>query len=87
MPVGVQVSDNETVINSVPSFFERLGGVLESTPKRTMANYFMWRVVLTTSGTQTMELRKRKLEFYKAVYGLQGEEPRWKECIQFSSER
>lgn len=87
MPHGLQVYENETVINSVPTFFEQLGGVLESTPKRTIANYFMWRVVLTTSGTQTNELRQRKLEFYKTVYGLQGEEPRWKECIQFSSER
>lgn len=87
MPYGLQVYDNETVINSVPSFFEKLGGVLESTPRRTIANYFMWRVVLTTSGTLTNELRQRKLEFYKTVYGLQGEEPRWKECIQFSSER
>lgn len=87
LPEGLHVAENETVINSVPSFFEQLGDVLESTSKRTMANYFMWRVVLTTSGTMTTELRKRKLEFYKAVYGLQGEEPRWKECIQFSSER
>lgn len=87
MPSAVQVDENEIVINSVPRFFEHLGEVLNSTPKRTMANYMLWRAVLTTSGTLTTELRQRKLEFYKAVYGLISEEPRWKECIQFSSER
>lgn len=87
MPAALQVDENEIVINSVPSFFEKLGDVIGSTPKRTIANYFMWRVVLTTSGTLTTELRKRKLEFYKVVYGLISEEPRWKECIQFTSEK
>lgn len=81
------MDENEIVINSVPSFFENLGDVIASTPKRTIANYFLWRVVLTTSGTLTNELRKRKLEFYKVVYGLQGEQPRWQECIQFTSEK
>lgn len=87
LPNGLDVAENEIVINSVPKFFEQLGNVLSSAKKRTIANYLLWRVVLTTSGTLTNELRKRKLEFYKAVYGLQGEEPRWKECIQYSSER
>lgn len=87
LPSKVQVTEDEIVINSVPTFFEKLGDIINSTPKRAIANYFLWRVILTTSGTLTPELRQRKLEFYKAVYGLQGEEPRWKECIQFSSER
>lgn len=85
LPYGLEVYENETVINTVPSFFEELESVLNSTSKRTMSNYFLWRVVLLTSGTLTDQLRKRKLEYYKTVYGLQGEEPRWKECIQFTS--
>lgn len=87
LPNGLEVFENETVINSVPSFFEELESVLNSTSKRAMANYFLWRVVLLTSGTLTDELRKRKLEYYKTVYGLQGEEPRWKECIAYTSYR
>lgn len=87
LPHGLDVQEDEVVINSVPTFFEQLDEVLASTTKRTMANYFLWRVVLTTSGTLTEQLRKRKLEYYKAVYGLQGQEERWKECVQFTSIR
>lgn len=87
MPFGLQVAENETVINTVPAFFEKLGDVLNSTPKRTMANYLLWRAVLTTSGSLTADLLKPKLEFYKAVYGLQGQQPRWKECIQLTSDQ
>lgn len=85
LPTGLQVTETEIAINSVPLYFEQLGDVLNSTSNRTISNYLLWRAVLTTSGTLTTELRQLKLAFYKAVYGLQGEEARWKECIQFTS--
>lgn len=87
LPSNLQVDENEILSNTVPTFFEKLGDILNETPKRTMANYFLWRIILATSGTLTTELRSHKLQFYKTVYGLQGEQPRWKECIQFSSDR
>lgn len=87
MPAGVTIDEDEIVINSVPEFFEKLNSILEETPHRTIANYFMWRVVLSTSGTLTNELRQRKLAYFTTLYGQLGEEPRWKECIQFSSDK
>lgn len=87
LPQDLTVYGNETVINAVPEFFKQLETVLSSTSKRTVANYFLWRIVLATSGTLTNQLRQRKLEYFKAVYGLQGEEARWKECVQFTSIR
>lgn len=85
LPTGLQVNETEIAINSVPMYFEQLEMILNTTTKRTMANYLQWRTVAATSGTLTNELRKLKLDFYKAVYGLQGEELRWKECIQYTS--
>lgn len=85
LPTGLDVNENEIVTNSVPTYFKQLENILNTTSKRTIANYLLWRAVLTTSGTLTSQLRQRKLEFYKVVYGLQGEEQRWKECIQFTS--
>lgn len=87
LPNGLQVDENEVINNAVPTFFEKLGDVLNSTSNRAMANYFLWRVVLTTSGTLTQQLRDSKLDFYKAVYGLQSQEERWKECITYTSVR
>lgn len=87
LPHGLDVDENEVVINSVPTFFEKLGDVLHSTSKRAMANYFLWRIVLSTSGTQNEQLRDHKLKFYKDVYGLQSKEERWKECISFTADR
>lgn len=47
LPRGLQIDDNEQIVVSAPAYFEHLGKLLERTPKRTIANYMMWRVVLT----------------------------------------
>lgn len=85
LPSGLKVNENEIAINSVPNYFEQLENILNTTTKRAMANYLLWRAVLATSGTLTNQLRELKLEFYKTVYGIQSQEVRWKECIQYTS--
>lgn len=87
LPNGLSVDENEVVTNSAPKFFEKLGNVLASTPKRTIANYILWRIVAITSGTQTEQLRDLKFQYYKVVYGLADKEERWKECITYTATR
>lgn len=87
LPDNVQVDENEVVIVSVPSFFEKLGDVIHSVPKRTLANYFGWRIVLATSGTLTDELRRRKILYFSSINGQREEEPRWKECASYTSSK
>lgn len=43
------VTSNETVINFVPEFFEQLDDTLRTTSPRALANYLLWRAVLTMS--------------------------------------
>lgn len=40
-----QIDQNETVIVLDKSYLQRLGSIMELTPKRTIANYFAWRLV------------------------------------------
>lgn len=85
LPKGLNVDENEVIIVSVPSFFDALGPLLENTPKRTIANYMMWRITVFSSFFLTEELRKRQLVYSTAVSGKQEQEPRWKECIDITS--
>lgn len=87
LPESVQVDETERINVDVPSFFEKLGDVINGASKRTLANYFMWREVLTVSGTLTNELFKEKIAFYTAISGQQTELPRWKECTLFTLEK
>jgi predicted metalloendopeptidase len=85
LPPNIKVNENETIIVSVPSFMTELGKLLEITPKRTIANYVMWRITGFSSFFLTDELRKRQLQYSTVLSGKQDEEPRWKECIDIVS--
>lgn len=85
LPTTLQINENEVIIVSVPAYFDKLGELLAKTPRRTIANYMMWRITAFSSFFMTEELRKRQLQYSTAVSGKQEQEPRWKECIDISS--
>lgn len=87
LPEGLKVDENEVIVVSVPSYFDALGKLLEKTPKKTIANYVMWRITAFSSFFLTEELRKRQLQYSTALSGKQEQEPRWKECIDITSGR
>ncbi|XP_053693911.1 neprilysin-2-like isoform X1 [Sabethes cyaneus] len=82
---GITIDENEVIIVSVPNFMEQLGPLLQNTPKRTMANYVMWRISGFSSFFLTEKLRKRQLQYSTALSGKQEQEPRWKECVDITS--
>ncbi|XP_038121738.1 neprilysin-2 isoform X1 [Culex quinquefasciatus] len=82
---GIAIDENEVIIVSVPAFMEQLGPLLQNTPKRTMANYVMWRISGFSSFFLTEKLRKRQLQYSTALSGKQEQEPRWKECVDITS--
>lgn len=84
-PTELQIDEHEIISVSVPSYFEKLGKVLAQTPKRTIANYVIWRITGFSSFFLTEELRKRQLQYSTAISGKQEQEPRWKECIDIAS--
>lgn len=83
----VQVDENERVINDVPTFFKSLGEILQSTPKRVIANYFMGQIALSSSDVLTDEIREKRLVYRKIRLGQLIDEPRWKECVRFASSK
>ncbi|CAH1722964.1 unnamed protein product [Chironomus riparius] len=85
LPPVSQVTEDEVIIISVISFFDELGPLLAKTPKRTLANYVMWRITGFSSYFLTEQLRKRQLQYSTAISGKQEQEPRWKECIDLAS--
>lgn len=87
LPEGLAIDENEIIVVSVPTYFEELGKLLEQTPKRTIANYLMWRLTAFSSFFLTENLRNRQLIYSTALSGKQEQEPRWKECIDITSGR
>ncbi|XP_058117957.1 neprilysin-2-like [Anopheles ziemanni] len=84
---GTVIDENEVINLAVPKFMEKLGPLLQNTPKRVMANYVMWRISGFSSFFLTEKLRKRQLQYSTAISGKQEQEPRWKECVDIISGR
>ena len=82
----VQVDDSETIIVDVPSFLTKLSDLLASTPPSVQANYLMWRAAASSMSYLTEEADKVRLRFSKALTGRSAEPPRWKRCVEETSE-
>jgi neprilysin len=85
LPKEVQIKDDEVINVSVKSFFKDLGQILENTPKRTMANYAMWRITKISTYFLSENFRKRRLEYFTDVNGVQDLNLRWRECVEFTT--
>ncbi|KAJ9599169.1 hypothetical protein L9F63_010346 [Diploptera punctata] len=81
LPEHVQITEEEVIVVSVPSFIKGLETLMEQTPRRVLANYVMSRVAGASVNYLTEELRNRQLEFSTALSGRTERESRWKECI------
>ncbi|KAL7013332.1 hypothetical protein ACKWTF_015336 [Chironomus riparius] len=86
MPEVSKVTEDEIINVNEPRFFDALGSLLKTTPKRTIANYIFWIVTESLSTYLTEEVRRRTLQYTKVLNGKQQDELRWKECIKLASE-
>lgn len=85
LPEGINVTDDDIITVTVPSFFAKLATLLEETPKRTIANYLIWRVTVFSTYFMSSELRKRNLAYFTAISGKTEDEARWKECVDLTT--
>lgn len=78
----VHIDENEVIIVVDKEFLRQLGDFMKSTPKRNIANYFAWRVVLFGSTLLNDDLYQRNRQFYdkSAIDSKQ----RLIECVKFT---
>lgn len=60
-----QIDENEVIIVVDKNYLHQLNGLLQSTPNRTIANYFAWRLVQFTSDFLNDDLHQRKRQYFK----------------------
>lgn len=85
LPPTVQITKDEIIVNSVPSYIEGLEKLLTNTPKRVLANYLGWRAASASVSYLTEALRRRQLQYSTVLSGKTEREPRWKECIDITA--
>ncbi|CAH2034230.1 unnamed protein product, partial [Iphiclides podalirius] len=79
------VGPEEITIVNVPQYISDLEVLMETTPKRVLANYAMWRVAAASVSYLTEGVRSRQLAYVTALSGKTERESRWKECADTTS--
>lgn len=79
------LTENERVIVDVPDYFPKLVDLLAKTPKRTLANYLMWRVSSASVGYLNEAARNLQLKYSAVLTGTTERKPRWEECTDLVS--
>lgn len=83
----VVIDDDELINVRAPTFFEKFGPLMKKTPKRVIANYLFWKVLLDGLPYVTKEVMTRQMQFARMMYGYDPAETRarWKECVDITS--
>lgn len=81
LPNGIKV-DKDEIFVFLTGIFEELEQLLKSTPKRTLANYFMWRTVKYSSDFLTDALQQKITTYESVVTGVKSKMQRWKLCTK-----
>lgn len=78
----MQVDGNEVVIVLDLKYILQLDHILQTTPKRTIANYFAWRSVMFSSELLNNILHQQADQFSAKTTGMLKADSREKECIK-----
>ena len=78
----LDIQDTERVIVTDVDFYKNLSAILQSTDKRTLANYVGWRVAADLFNFLGSEERAISQIFTKALDGVDQKQPRWKTCLK-----
>lgn len=79
--INIEVTRREPIVNRNPEYFRQLSSILNTTPKRTIANYLVWRYVKRLPNVLPERIQQLETQYRKALIGTAQIEPRWKTCV------
>ncbi|XP_063063489.1 phosphate-regulating neutral endopeptidase PHEX [Engraulis encrasicolus] len=79
----LSISSSEPVIVRAPQYFKDLFKLINATEPRTVANYVMWRAVLSRVSTLSRRFLYRYLDFERVISGTTSLTPRWDKCVNY----
>ncbi|XP_077998021.1 neprilysin-1-like [Glandiceps talaboti] len=78
---GVHLDQYESIVNYSPDYLREFGTLIETTPKRTIANYVIWDFISKNVAYLSEEFRTVRQNFRKAMFGEKTERERWRQCV------
>lgn len=79
---NVTLDKSDPIIVADMNYVSQLGAVLQKTPKRTIANYFAWHAVRSSTRFLNDVLYKRGEKYLFDITGMQKTKARIVECVE-----
>lgn len=80
-PEKVKFYDERRFNIDVPQYVEGLEKLIKNTPRKTIANYLLWRAVFQIRDFLPQKFLDRLLKFKHIYSGINQNPPRWKFCL------
>lgn len=84
---GIVVNEDEKVIVVDKNYMQTLNSVIQSTPKRVIANYYAWQIICTYCNYLNDELREVLNKYYAATRGQAKPLPWSMQCMQVTTQQ
>uniref|UniRef100_K1R8P8 Neprilysin n=1 Tax=Magallana gigas TaxID=29159 RepID=K1R8P8_MAGGI len=81
--VDVSLPPNETIIVRAIPYFSKMFEVLGKYPKKTIANYLIWRIMKNRISNLGQKFQELTTEYNKAIYGTSTPRARWRTCASY----
>lgn len=85
VPAQFFVDENKQPALGASDFFGAFDELLLKTSKRTLANYFVLRIIGFSSQHMTREMKARALHYRMELFGVKQKEESWKQCVDVVS--
>ncbi|XP_062841848.1 phosphate-regulating neutral endopeptidase PHEX [Trichomycterus rosablanca] len=79
----LSISSSEPVIIRAPQYMKDLFKLIGNTDSRTLANYVVWRSILSRVTTLSRRFLYRYLDFARVTTGTTSLAPRWDKCVNY----
>ncbi|XP_060756799.1 phosphate-regulating neutral endopeptidase PHEX isoform X1 [Neoarius graeffei] len=79
----LSISSSEQVIVRAPQYLKDLFRLVNVTESRTVANYVVWRSILSRVTTLSRRFLYRYLDFARVTTGTTSLMPRWDKCVNY----
>lgn len=79
---GINITKEEKVLLLSPKYFDHLKELLETTPKRILANYMIWNIIFLAIPFLPKSVQDEEYKFLQKIVGTRGNPNRWRECTQ-----
>ncbi|KAL7027734.1 hypothetical protein ACKWTF_005562 [Chironomus riparius] len=83
----VDLNANEEVVSYAMSYLIQMGKILNTTDRRIIHNYMMWRLVMSIMTHMIDDYQRERVEFRKILLGIQSERHRWSQCVEWTNKK